>query len=62
VGREVGAEGAPRTLRCRHSLDDAFGLAELEIRILADALESSVQMAVLKAVVPLEPKKEERES
>jgi hypothetical protein len=36
----------PRTLKCRHSLGDRFGLAASELRIVTDALEFSMTKAM----------------
>ena len=40
---DIGHTGtSPRTLKCRRSMGDRFGLAAAELRLLADALESSM--------------------
>ena len=36
----------PRTLKCRHSLGDRFGLAASELRLVTDALECSMTKAM----------------
>jgi len=36
----------PRTLKCRHSLGDRFGLAASELRLVTDALEFSMTKAM----------------
>ena len=43
----LGEEGTgPRTLRCRHDLGDRFGQAAAEIRLVTDALTSSMTKAL----------------
>ena len=46
IGDLGHTEAGPRTLKCRHSLGDRFGLAASELRLVTDGLESSITKAM----------------